>query len=183
MTQYLKDFKSGFNGGTRANRFEVIGSFPNGVSPQPITKFHIFSSSIPAGTLGSIVIPWRGRNVFEAGDREFQPWVVGVYDDTGTKNIWRAMHSWSVLLNKHENNRVAYGQNAYFSDELSNGGNALLKTWTVRQLNDCNEVLKIIDLYRCFPAVVSEIPLDMGNGNAVQFPVTLSFDYCKIRNL
>lgn len=183
MTQYLKNFKNGFNGGTRANRFEVIGSFPNGVSPQPITRFHIFSATIPSGTLGSIVVPWRGRNYFEAGDREFQPWVVGVYDDTGNKNLWRAMQKWSSLLNKHETNSVAYNQFAFNSVELTNSANALLQTWTLNQLNDCNEVLKTIDLYRVWPAVVSEIPLDMGNGNAVQFPVTLSFDYFKVRNL
>jgi hypothetical protein len=43
-----------------------------------------------------------------------------------------------------------------------------------------NKVLRRIILYKCWPSVVGEISLNMGESNFVAFNVSLTFDYMKI---
>lgn len=180
--QYLQAFKDGFNGGTRANRFLVEGNWPDMIGTQPPTRFHVFSAQIPQFSVGTITMPHRGRNLYLGGDREVQPWPIMVYDDTGNRNLWKAFSQWNKVLNDPETNRVFGNEFSYPSQELT-AGRALLTTWTFRQLAECGTVLKVIDLYRAWPAIVPDIELDMGNGSPVTFQVTMSYDYATVRDL
>lgn len=184
MTQTIGAFKDGFNGGTRANRFNVSISWPTGTGfPQNSTlAYHVIATKLPEAELGSISIPYRGRVAHYAGDREYKPWTITVLDDTGTNASWLAFQKWANLLSNHSDNIVA--DQTY----KAGTGNDLLRTLTFNQLHDpvagnreTNLVERTIELYHAWPSEVGQIALDMGEGgNLVSFSVTFSYDYYKI---
>lgn len=183
MTQTIGNFKSGFNGGTRANRFNVSISWPSGITPIPTTlAYHVIATKLPEAELGSISIPYRGRVAHYAGDREYKPWTITVLDDTGNNASWLAFQKWANLISNHATNTV---QDQTYAQGI---GNALLRKLTFNQLHDpaqgaspTNLVERTIELYHAWPSEVGQIGLDMGEGgNLVSFSVTFSYDYYKI---
>jgi hypothetical protein len=176
MSNSIIDFKNNFNGGTRANRFIVYPSWPSGIGV-PITdaQFKIVSASLPMATVNSISIPYRGRLINFAGDRQYSPWVVGIYDDGNSQNIWTALQRWKEALDGHWTHRVANNDFAY---------RTLQTTWRIDQLDvNANQVLRRIFLYKCWPSVIGEIGLNMGENDFVSFSATLTFDNIKIEGL
>lgn len=189
MSNTISDFKSGFNGGTRANRFSVDITWPTGLSTTlpATTTYHIVAAKLPEAELGSISIPYRGRVAHYAGDRDYRPWSITVLDDinpgTGTnKNAsWLAFQSWSNLLSSHINNKP--------KDQTYAEGNTL-KTLTFNQLRDpsfgtsgspTSGYYRKINLFHAWPSEVGQIGLDMGEGGSlVAFTVTFSYDYYNI---
>lgn len=183
----IGDFKSGFNGGSRANRFAVDIKWPNAVSNAPTnTIYHIIAAKLPEAELGSISVPYRGRVAHYAGDRDYKPWTVTVLDDISANASWGAFHAWSNLLSSHINN-VPQDQT------YSSGTNATLSNLIFKQLKDpsfgesatasnvTSQSVREIQLYNCWPSEVGQIGLDMGEaGNLVAFSVTFTYDYYKI---
>ena len=76
----INQFKTNFSGGTRQNRFEVIGNIPTGGS---FTKFHIRSTIIPQLTTQRIEYPFFGRKYYYPAEKEYSTWSFNVLDDTG----------------------------------------------------------------------------------------------------
>ena len=74
----INDFKSKLRGGgARANQFRVTMPFPGfaGVGGETETmSFLCTSTSLPGMTLGEVAIPFRGRELYVAGDRTFATW-------------------------------------------------------------------------------------------------------------
>jgi len=56
----------------------------------------------------------------------------------------------------------------------------LQTTWTVNQLDLNGEVLRTINLYKCWPEQVGQLNFEMSSGNQGQFSVSLAFDYFEI---
>lgn len=169
-------FKEGFNGGTRANRFLVIPTWPN--YPQikinnTETSFKMVSASLPATQINTVSIPYRGRNITFAGDRIYTTWAVGIYDDNNTESIWKNLHKWGELMDGHVNHQVINQDYSY---------KTLQTTWMVHQLDQNGNVIKLITLYKCWPSVVGEINLNMGESGLVGFSTSLTFDYLKIQD-
>lgn len=176
MQNSIVDFKNNFNGGTRTNRFIVRPTWPTGVNPgNQETFFKIVSASLPAVVINAITVPYRGRVINFAGDRTYSPWTVGVYDDGNTNNLWRAFQRWKELLDGHYTHKVARNDFRY---------RTLQTTWQIDQLdiNGINPIRRIM-LYKCWPSVVSEINLNMGEVNFVSFTVQLTYDNIKINGL
>lgn len=169
------DFKNGFNGGTRANRFIVYGGWPSGLGVSNADlKIKIFASSLPRAEVGTIAIPYRGRAYYLPGDRQYSVWSVDVYDDSGSNSIWRAFNLWKEKMDSHEKHTVANNDYGY---------STLQKNWRIQQLDLNNNVLKTINLYRCWPSEISAMTLDMGSTEPGTFRVTLTFDYLTISNV
>ena len=183
--QTISDFKGGFLGGTRANRFNVKITWPSRVTLPPTNViYHATAAKLPEAELGSISIPYRGRVAHYAGDRDYKPWTVTFIDDTGTNASWLAFHKWANLLSSHANNTVndptysaATGKNLcnitfnQLNDPSSGGGAADTGHTTIRQ----------ITLKHAWPSEVGQIGLDMGEGGSlVSFSVTFTYDYYQI---
>lgn len=167
-------FKEGFNGGTRSNRFLVIPTWPSQISVNAKdARFKIVSASLPAVQVNTISVPYRGRQITFPGDRQYSTWTVGIYDDNNTDNLWRALHTWGEYMDGHLTHRVRNNNFSY---------NQLQTTWTVQQLDSNGEILKTIYLYKCWPSVIGQIGLDMGEIGFVGFSATLTFDYIKIQD-
>lgn len=165
-------FKNGFNGGTRANRFRVRPDWPNSISvTDNDSTFKMVSASLPSVQIGTISVPYRGRNITFPGDRQYGTWAIGIYDDNNTNNLWKALHKWSELMDGHYTHLVT-------NDDYSFAG--YQTTWNIDQLDLNGNVLKTITLYKCWPSVVGDIKLDMGEPGFVGFSSTLTFDYISI---
>lgn len=168
----LSYFKQKFNGGTRQNRFEVEGNWPSIITENPQTCFHVVSASMPQSDVGIIQIPYRGRVLNIAGDREYEAWNLVVYDDTGTNSLWKAFTSWSNRINKILGN-VTDSNNLNFTRTKTN--------WKVRQLNTTNNgTLRELELLGCWPASVGALNFNASNVNPVVFNVTMNYDQFRI---
>lgn len=179
-------FKSAFGGGTRANRFEVIGSFPTGINSANVpdiasdltteTKFKVFATTMPKAEVGTIQVPYRGRLLNFAGDRSYGFWSISVYDDNNTENLWKAFNIWKELLDGHITHTVA--NNDYDFSTLQ-------KDWILNQLPingtpSGTLPLRTIVLKNCWPSQVSNIDLDMAKADQAIFNVVLTFDWYEI---
>jgi hypothetical protein len=167
-------FKEGFYGGTRANRFIVSPTWPSKVSVNANdASFKVVSASLPVVQINTISVPYRGRNITFAGDRLYSTWAIGIYDDNNTQNIWKGLHKWVELMDGHYTHQVDGADYSY---------KKLQTTWNVKQLDSNGNVLKTIYLYKCWPSVVGEINLNMGESSFVGFSATLTFDHIRIQD-
>lgn len=181
----ISNFKTAFGGGTRANRFEVVGGFPTitgqgipGISvPTDETKFKIFATSLPKAEVGTIQVPYRGRLLNFAGDRSYGNWAVSVYDDNNTNSLWKAFNTWKELLDGHLTHTVVNNDFDY---------STLQTNWTVNQL-PLNGTptgtlpLRQIILKNCWPSQVSSLDFDMAKADQTIFNVVLTFDWYEIK--
>ena len=99
----IDDFKANLiGGGARANQFRVTITPPSGIAiglDVRRTSFLVRASNLPAQTLGEIAIPFRGRQIYIAGDRSFEDaWTVTFMNDTDFM-IRNAMERWSNGIN------------------------------------------------------------------------------------
>ena len=96
----VNDFVGRLAGGcARSNQFQVVVSppaaNPAGIPAPGLTfKFLCRSAQIPASTIGEVLVPFRGRQIFLAGDRTYDAWTVTVFSDTdwdvrGTVESWQ----------------------------------------------------------------------------------------------
>lgn len=182
MAQTISDFKSGFNGGTRANRFSVNFTWPTGLGTDfPDLTFHVVTAKLPEGELGSISIPYRGRVAHFAGDRDYKPWTVTILDDTGTNESWSLFHKWSNALSSHKKN-TATDQTYAVGDYLQPiKFTQLTEPTSASTTATGHSSLREINLQNAWPSEVGQIGLDMGEGGSlVSYTVTFTYDYYTI---
>ena len=169
----ITDFRSKLTGGgARSNLFEVsIPDFPtaNNITEREI-EFMAKSAEIPAATIGTIPVPFRGRVLPIAGDRTFAPWTLTIINDTNF-HIRDAMERWSDFINDLQTAQGSVNPEDYqktgFVKQLSRRGNSP---------GDTVEVLREYKFTGIFPREVSAIPLDYGATDQIEeFQVT--FDY------
>ena len=123
MARGISEFKSKLTqGGARPNLFMVRLNFPNELSSvidfgtidansaTEKAQFLVKTAQIPASTIGSIDVPFRGRMLKVAGDRTFEPWSVTVLND-GEFTIRKAFEAWSRGINALTENvsQLGYG--------------------------------------------------------------------------
>ena len=104
----IDDFKANLiGGGARANQYRVTITPPPGISiglDVRRTSFLVTASQLPASTLGEIVVPFRGRNIYVSGDRPApDPWTTTFMNDTDFM-IRNAMERWHNGINDFANN-------------------------------------------------------------------------------
>jgi hypothetical protein len=170
----IQTFKQNFNGGTRQNRFTVPldEAFPSVIDFTPniaTEQLKIVSASLPQASVGTISVPYRGRVLNFAGDREYQPWSITVYDDNNSQNLWQAFHSWKEALDGHVTHEVKDADFAY---------EKLKTNWVVQHLDlNGGNILRQIKLVGCWPEQVGGISLAMNQTDQALFQVSLRYDY------
>lgn len=168
MATTLSQFISNFKGGTRRNRFLITGSWPTGVA-NTTTTFHILTASLPPSNLGMVTVPFRGREVNFAGDRQYDPWEILVLDDTGADvNLWKSFHKWQKLINDHLTNTNTAANDSFTS---------LKKEWRVDHLDLNGTIIKTMILKGCWPALVGPVQFNMKENTFNTFGVRMNYDY------
>jgi hypothetical protein len=102
MANSIQDFKSALSGGgARPNLFEVtIPSPPSGITLTSNFPILCKAAALPASTIGSIDVPFRGRVFKVAGDRTFDTWTITIINDQDF-SIRDAMEAWAQSIGQY----------------------------------------------------------------------------------
>ena len=166
----IDDFKANLiGGGARANQFRVTVTPPPGIAiglDVRRTSFLVRGSNLPAQTLTPIEIPFRGRKIYIAGDREFaDEWTTTFMNDTDFM-IRNAMERWSNGINDLADNTGVIAPADYQSD------------LTVEQLDRDDTVLKTYVFRSAWPTTISAIDLTSDAADAIEeFEVTWRYQH------
>jgi hypothetical protein len=166
----IDDFKANLiGGGARSNQFRVTITAPPGIAiglDVRRTSFLVRSSNLPAMSLGEIPIPFRGRNIYIAGDRTFdEQWTTTFFNDTDFM-IRKAMERWSNGINDLADNTGVIAPADYQTD------------LTVEQLDRDDTVLKSYIFRSAWPIGVSSIDLTSENATSIEeFSVTWRYQH------
>lgn len=161
----ISDFTNAMaGGGVRSNLFLVTGNIP-GFTDNKAISFLCKAAQIPASSLGTIEIPYRGRRIKIPGDRTFQDWSITIVSDANMK-LRGAFEHWSATFNSHVGN---VGPNEFME---------FMPTWSVTQLYRNGEALRTYNFIGCYPSEIGAIDLSFENNDQIaEFPVTLNYTY------
>ena len=165
----LDEFKANLiGGGARANQFRVTFNTPGAIATGLDVRkasFLIKAAALPGQTIGEIAVPFKGRNLYIAGDREFETWETTVINDTDF-NVRNAMERWLNAINDLATNTGLSNVADYTAD------------LTVEQLDRDDTVLKSYILRNCMPQGTGAIELSYETTNAIEeFSVTWRYSH------
>ncbi len=152
----------------RPNQFRVTLQFPtfiaDGTNISVSSQFLCRATSLPASTVAPIPVYHRGRPINVAGEREFQPWSVAIYNEDF--KLRNALLTWSHAINNIHNNTGLIRPADYKMIAI------------VEQLDRNDDVSKTVVLEGAFPVDISAIELDWENNNQVEmFQCTFVYDW------
>ena len=165
----ISNFKSKLTGGgTRANLFEVVLTFPDAAQPdQEVlekSRFLVKGANLPASNVAQIDIPFRGRILKIAGDRTFDTWTVTIINDTDFA-IRSAFENWMNVINRLSDNTGLVNPADYQADAY------------VYQLDRDGSSLRSYRFYDTFPTQVGPIELSYDAQGIQEFTVELQVQY------
>ena len=176
----ISDFKTAMQGGgARPNLFEVEMTLSGLGFELPgfdATEFQFMckAANIPAQTVASIDVPFRGRIFKVAGDRTIDTWTVTIINDE-TFDLRGAFETWTEQLAKLDNNLGATDPNAYMASatvyQLGRGQDPSSKS-NAGTANAMLQAYKFVDI---FPTEVSTIDLSYDSSDTIEeFTVTFA---------
>jgi hypothetical protein len=128
-------------------------------------EFLCSAASLPASNLGTIEIPFRGRQYKIPGDRTFTEWQITVLNDTSFQ-IRNAFEGWMDLINSHIQN---IGPSSLYQ---------IQQNWEVDQLNREGGVIKTYRFVDCWPSEVSAIDVSHDSTDSQEsFTCSLQYSY------
>lgn len=154
-------------GGARPSLFQVQITNPVDPSGDQQLPFFCRSSQLPAFTVGTVPVFYFGRQIKLPGVRSYDPWTVTIYNDEDFL-VRNALEGWNNALNTLEGNLLNFPSAAPTNYKSQA---------TVTQFGKTGNVLRVYQFKGIWPAQVSPIELDWGQGDAIQeFQVTFNFD-------
>ena len=165
----INDFKTKLaGGGARKNQFKVTMPFPGYAQVGGETEELAFlcqTASIPAMSVGTTTVNFRGRPIYLAGDRTFEAWTITVLNDTNFR-LRDAFERWQNGINNMSDNEGLTNPVDYqvdiFVDQLDRNG-ATLKSYTLRG---------------AFPTSLADIDLSYTDNNSIEtFTTTFTYQY------
>ena len=166
----IDDFKANqLGGGARANQFRVTVNTPPGISTGLETRRMSFlcrGSNLPGQTIAEITVPFRGRNIYIAGDRSFDDaWTTTYMNDTDFM-IRNGIELWMNGINDLANNTGVIAPSDYQAD------------LTVEQLDRDDAVLKSYIFRSAWPTSTAAIDLTSDAADAIEeFEVTWRYQH------
>ena len=168
----VNEFRSQMTGdGARQNLFDVSMPFPAFSLPNTANRkltFMCKRASLPASTVGSVTVPYFGRELKFAGNRTFADWSVTVINDEDF-TVRNAFERWMNGINSHAFNRrnpAALNPISYTVDAI------------VSQYAKDGNIAKQYTFVGIFPTDVSTIDVDWGTNDSIEeFTVTFSYQW------
>ena len=156
----INDFKANLiGGGARANQFRVTITPPPGIAiglDVRRTSFMCKGTNLPAQELTPIEVPFRGRKIYIAGDREFyKTWTTTFINDTDFM-VRNALERWSNGINDLALNTGVIDPADYQTD------------LTVEQLDRDDTILKTYIFRSAWPVNISQIELTSEAADALE---------------
>lgn len=147
----INQFKANLVGaGPRNNRFEIF-------IPRTGNKIQFLckSASLPGQVIEQIDVKYRGVAVKIAGDRTFEDWTVGIYNDTEF-SARTAVEKWMQEIVPMASSTVS-----------STGFDYMVDKATVSQLGRDDSVLATYEFFNMWPKSIGAIELDSEGGDAL----------------
>ena len=165
----INDFKSALKGGgARANQFMVTMPFPGFAAVGGETRVMSYlctTTNLPGMTLAEIAVPFRGRNLYIAGDRTIEPWTVTVLNDTDFL-IRNAFERWMNEINNMSDNSGLENPSDYMVDAF------------VDHLDRAGQVIKSYTFRGMWPLTVAAIELTAAEAGEIEsFEVGLRYQF------
>ena len=156
----IDDFKAQLiGGGARANQFKVTITPPTGIATGLDVRRASFlckASTLPAFALAEIAIPFRGRNIYVAGDRTFDDaWTTTFLNDTDFA-LRTSLELWQNGINDLAEATGVVAAADYQTD------------LTVAQIDRDDTVLKTYLFRSAWLSTISAIALDAGSADAIE---------------
>ena len=171
MANELNAFRGKITGGgARPNQFKVVMNFPSAmttIASDTSTEMEYLcqAASLPGMVIGEVTVPFRGRNLFIAGDRTFEAWTVTIINDTDFK-IRNGFEIWMNEINAMTDNTGIDLPSGYQS------------TASVQQLNRAGVITKTYTFDGVWPTTIGNIDLSAETNDAIEtFDVTLRYNY------
>ena len=171
------DFQKTIQGGVRPNLFQVEFKFPGKVDKpkaSDIVPQLCKSAALPASTVGTVELPFRGRVIKVPGDRTFESWTATFYND----QVWElrtAFEQWIDLTNQKDKNSG--------TAPLTAGDSSVMQDITIKQYDKFNAANTLVTLaeYKlvaAFPVSVSQIAVAYDNNDSYEeFDVEFAYQY------
>jgi hypothetical protein len=152
-------------GGARPTLFEVQITNPiNSIADFKI-PFMVKAANLPASTITAIEVPYFGRKLKVAGDRQFADWEVTVIN---------AMEQWMNAMNSHIGNLRDAG--ALSPENYKSQAQ-------VRQFSKTGSMIREYTFNGIFPNNIAEISLDWGTESTIEeFSLSFSYDWWNVSN-
>jgi len=165
----ITDFKSKLTGGgARQNLFEVVLAFPEVAPADSVVldkaRFLCKTAALPASTVASLPIQFRGRTLNVAGDRTFESWSVNIINDTDFA-IRSAFENWMNTINRVSDNTGVTDPALYQADAF------------VYQLDRDGSTLRAYHFYDIFPTNITAIDLSYDQEGIEEFTVEFQILY------
>ena len=166
----IDDFKANLIGGcARANQFRVTITPPPGIAiglDVRRASFLVTASRLTESTLGEVAVPFRGRNIYVAGDRPApETWTTTFFNDTDFM-VRNAMERWHNGINNFADN-TGVTNAADFQTDLF-----------VEQLDRDDTILKTYIFRNAFPLTIAAIDLTNEETTTIEtFEVTWRYQH------
>ena len=168
-------FQQKIRGAVRPNLFQVTHKFPSNVDDSTENAqnamFLCKSAALPASTVGTVELPFRGRVIKVPGDRTFESWTATFYMDDAFE-LRGAYEKWVELTNSVDANTAS----ASMAD--------VLQDITVTQMDKFNgsasqfKDIRQYKLVKGFPVSVSQVSLAYDNNDSFEeFDVEFAYQY------
>jgi hypothetical protein len=171
MAFNINEIKTGLRfGGARPNLFRVTLTSPSVGLGLDFSgaEFLIQATTLPASEIAAIEVPYFGRKVKVAGDREYGTWGIEVMNDENFK-IRNQLEQWHYRINSIRENRNKTGSSApanYKADAF------------VEQFAKTGEVIRTYKFEGLFPTSIDAISLSWETTNTIEtFGVTFAYDF------
>jgi len=152
MAFNISDFRGQLvGGGARPNLFRVtLGAPAYAEFPAEKMAFMAKAAQLPESTIGSIEVPYFGRNIKIAGDRTFAEWTITVINDEDFL-VRDSLERWMDGIDTHTRAGTKRGS---------------------------GDVIKTVTFVNLFPTNVAAIDLAWDSNDAIEeFTVTLQYDH------
>jgi hypothetical protein len=158
-------------GGARPSLFNVFLSVPPGIGIDNVSvdkfRFVCRTAELPESTVSSIDIPYFGRRIKVAGERNFAGWGVTVMNDEDF-SVRSMFEAWSNAINR----MVANVRDPSVSAEQYK------VDLEVFQYGKDGSTLRSYKLIGAFPTQIGAISLSWDSQNAIEeFSVNFEYDY------
>ena len=166
----IADFKSQMiGGGARPNQFRAELTFPSFVTLGAVAgqraQFLCKAAQLPASTIETIPVLFKGRPVNFADEHTFQPWTVTIYNDT-TFGIRNALEQWQSGIQNYDTTNGRVNPSDYQVD------------LSIHQLDRNGAIIKTYKFVDAFPTSIGAIGLDYEQQNAIeQFDVEFTYNF------
>ena len=167
-------FQQKIKGAVRPNLFQVNHDFPSagGLNVnKELATFLCKSAALPASTVGTVELPFRGRVIKVPGDRTFESWTATFYMDDAFQ-LRGAYEKWIELTNTVDANTASASMEAVLQD---------IEVTQMDKFNGSATSFKDIRQYKLvkgFPVSVSQVSLAYDNNDSYEeFDVEFAYQY------